>query len=353
MIKNIDKNHLQDNPMHYKKLLSRNYGIPFDDTHHINTLVIGELGVGKTQLFEVPNILYTDVSFVCMDTFFGEMYKQTERELKEKKYKVFKIDLNNDANTDGIDIFKMENVSTFLADYYYPDESFYNGVFNYMLQVGLYLTNQEYKNPLVENLKECFLNDKTEEMLKKYPSVEALNKWKHIKKCIPEGLIKDTFKAESNCYLNEIAEYNNAFTRGNINLEDFNNGKCALFIIPKRDGNQSNELMLNLIVDELMDIVERNYKPYEIPIHIIHDCFAVNTKSDLFLKDMAFMNGMYNMNVSLVVQTMEQFEAFIKKCNVHGIKENIGTILMLTKDGRAITTQGKTCIVDYKFNFAD
>lgn len=49
MIKNIDKNHLQDNPMHYKKLLSRNYGIPFDDTHHINTLVIGELGVGKTQ----------------------------------------------------------------------------------------------------------------------------------------------------------------------------------------------------------------------------------------------------------------------------------------------------------------
>ena len=69
MIKNIDENHPQDNPMHYKKLLSRNYGIPFDDTNHINTLVIGELGVGKTQLFEVPNILYTDVSFVCMDTF--------------------------------------------------------------------------------------------------------------------------------------------------------------------------------------------------------------------------------------------------------------------------------------------
>ena len=316
----------------YKKILSKRYGIPFTETDSINTCIIDTENANGADTFEEANLLHTDVSFVCVDTS-NEMYEKTSDILREKGYKVWKIDLNNDIDTDGIDIFRIDQISSYLKDYYHKNSNFYREGFKIMFQIGIFLMLQEHENPSICSLEKYLISnyDKFEEKVKNCGNEGILLAWKNMKSNFPEKMVK-TLNTEGISCLHQLEANENAFTKGNVTLESFKTGKCALFIIPKRGNSENCEFVLNVIASYLMSMTVEDYKPYEIPIHIIYDCSACNPENITFLKNARFMPAKCNMNVSLLARSLDCFMEFAKRLDASTIEHYVGTVLLMGKD---------------------
>lgn len=270
-----------------------------------------------------------DVSFVCVDTS-NEMYEKTSDMLRKRGYKVWKIDMNNDIDTDGIDIFRVNQISSYLKDYYHKNSNFYKEGLKIMFQIGIFLMLQEHENPSICSLEKYLISnyDKFEEKVKNCGNEEIIFVWKNMKSNFPEKLVK-ILNAEGISCLRQLKANENAFTKGNVTLESFKIGKCALFIIPKRGSSENCEFAMNVIISCLMSMTDEDYKPYKIPIHIIYDCSAGNPENITFLTNTHYMPVKYNMNVSLLARSLDCFIEFAKRLDTNTIEHYVGTVLLM------------------------
>lgn len=310
----INSNMKPKKDTHNVNILSKSYGISLDDVNHSNTCVIDTGTAGDAEIFKETNILNTDVSFVCMDTS-GSMYQKTAQKLEEKGYEVYKIDLNNDKDSDGINICDDEKYLSFTCDKiagYYFSDSFFRQSVSHWLQIGLCLNRDENKH--VRNLMEYISMDKNEieNIINQsmFSKKRLSNIWESVKHNfqITQIELHDQIDRElisnNTCLLKEFET--KAFTKGTVPLKSFKHSKCALFVIPKDDNLQTSEWIFDIIIDKLIacsdNILDGN------PIHIIYDRsgFGSYPLSNLLTDNLIIMKKSC-VRISFIVRSLDEF----------------------------------------------
>jgi len=322
-----------------------------------NDLIIGSSGSGKTGGYVIPNLQNISESLVVSDTK-GLLKRMFKRELKDKGYEVYTIDLVNPIRSYGYnpldairrypdgsfreqDVLTLANILVPILDTKEPFwEQAARGYLAFLISYCMEVLDKEEQNMIsVCELHRAFMqsggkaaflaNMKCDEesfAMKKYQHLVGLKDAEKTWSCIMEFATR----ALENFEFKEAAHiFNNC---RNFDIRSLGEKKTVLFLNVS-DTDRTFDSFVNIFYSQalqvLCDQANQNFDGrLKVPVRIIMDDFATSARIPDFDKVISVIRSR-DISVSLILQSLTQLESMYSKAEATTIINNCDHLLYL------------------------
>lgn len=322
-----------------------------------NDIIIGPSGAGKTTGYVIPNLLFSEESKIIVDTK-SALYDAYADDLRKRGYKVQRLDLAKEDSV-GYNMFEYigynkenqmydeQDIMT-IARYMIPEslekEPYWSNTARGILTsiIALVLEEYGYGTETWERIMEIYgiigsteydqlfitAFEKNEDSFayKMYKLSSTLSNAKQTKSCVESILATNLIPFVGRTISTILCK------EERINFNKLGEEKTALFISIS-DMDRSKDPIYSILFSQAFQQLckkadESNTKELKVPVRIILDDFAANTKIEAFDKVTSVLRSR-NVSVSIVLQSISQLHAIYSQPEAVTIINNCDHMLYL------------------------
>ncbi|MCR5093334.1 MAG: type IV secretory system conjugative DNA transfer family protein [Lachnospiraceae bacterium] len=305
-----------------------------------NVLVVGTSGAGKTRGVVEPNLMQASGSYVVSDPK-GNLYAKYKDYLKERGYRVVKLDFTDPANSEHYnffdyihstqDIVKVAHMLIYLNNKGGHYDPFWDESSQLLMQACIaFLMESDYKSErtleyIMKLIDMCDVDeysrssDPSSELDKimrfheeKHPGSYAAKTYRKFRTGANKTLKNIMICVTSRLGLFDSPEINELLRTDTVNIPSIGDRKTALFVVVS-DTDRSLDVLANIFFSQAMNELclhadkecEGNRLP--VPVRFILDDFATNVKICEFPRMIASIRSR-GISAMLMIQAESQLQ---------------------------------------------
>ncbi len=324
-----------------------------------NVIVVGASGAGKTRSIVIPNIMEATGSYVISDPK-GNLYRKLAPYLRDKGYKVKKVDFTDPKNSckynffeyirSTQDIVKVSNILMNSKSGYRDCDLFWPEAAKLLLQTCIaYLMENTDKDELVlHNVFKMLgmiditgnLNDEEslfdmlfEQAREKHGESFAYNSYKKFRVAASNTLRSIIIELNAMVGIYDTPEIERMTEKDEVRFGDIGNKKTAVFVVVS-DTDRSMDGLVNVFftqaMNELCYVADKQTKDnrLKVPVRFIMDDFATNCKIEEFPRMISSIRSR-NISAMILIQSEGQLEHSYDQYDAKTIIANCDTYVYM------------------------
>ncbi|WP_117196079.1 type IV secretory system conjugative DNA transfer family protein [Rhizobium terrae] len=323
-----------------------------DDRHH---LIIGPTRSGKGVGYVIPNALMFPGSMIVTD-LKGEIFDLTAAYRKTQGHQVFLFSpgapkthrwnpldfVRSDRGSRTIDIQNMaailipETVGSENAVWQGTAQQVIAGVISYVLESGHYRNRRNlgevnaFFNAGVDLQVLMKLVKETETDLSRF-TTDSFNAYISLNERAARSALLDIQKALAP-FRNERVVAATAVT--DMDIASLQRRPVTIYLAPNITDMTILRPLLTLFVQQVMDLLTREYDPTALPVYFLLDEFRQLKKMDEILNKLPYVAG-YGIKMAFVIQDLKNIDEIYGETSRHSLLGNCGLQLILGANDQA------------------
>lgn len=323
-----------------------------DDRHH---LIIGPTRSGKGVGYVIPNALMFPGSMIVTD-LKGEIFDLTAAYRRSQGHQVFLFSpgaakshrwnpldfVRSDRGSRTIDIQNMaailipETVGSENAVWQGTAQQVIAGVISYVLESGHYRNRRNlgevnaFFNAGVDLQVLMKLVKETETDLSRF-TVDSFNAYISLNERAARSALLDIQKALAP-FRNERVVAATAVT--DMDIASLQRRPVTIYLAPNITDMTILRPLLTLFVQQVMDLLTREYDPNALPVYFLLDEFRQLKKMDEILNKLPYVAG-YGIKMAFVIQDLKNIDEIYSETSRHSLLGNCGLQLILGANDQA------------------